>query len=43
MEVSTTLHVTNRKDWQEWLKKNYKTEKEIWLGRLKRAQFFENR
>jgi uncharacterized protein YdeI (YjbR/CyaY-like superfamily) len=31
MEISKTLHVTNRKDWRAWLKKNYKTEKEIWL------------
>lgn len=31
MEISQTLYVTNRKDWREWLKKHYKTEKEIWL------------
>ena len=31
MEITKTLHVTDRKDWRDWLKKNYKTEKEIWL------------
>jgi len=31
MEITQTLYVTNRKDWRNWLKKNYKTEKGIWL------------
>ena len=31
MEISKTLYVTNPKDWRQWLKKHYKTEKEIWL------------
>ncbi len=31
MEITKTLHVTNRKDWRNWLRKNYRTEKEIWL------------
>ena len=31
MEITQTLYVTNRKDWRNWLKKNYKTEREIWL------------
>jgi uncharacterized protein YdeI (YjbR/CyaY-like superfamily) len=31
MEISKTLYVTKRKDWRAWLKKHYKTEKEIWL------------
>lgn len=31
MEVTKTLHVTNRKDWRKWLREHYKTEKEIWL------------
>jgi uncharacterized protein YdeI (YjbR/CyaY-like superfamily) len=31
MEITRTLHVTNPKDWRNWLRKNYKTEKEIWL------------
>lgn len=31
MEISQTLYITDRKDWRNWLKQNYKTEKEIWL------------
>jgi len=31
MEITKTLHVTNRQDWRKWLKKHYKTTKEIWL------------
>jgi len=31
MEITQTLYVTNPKDWRAWLKKHYKTEKEIWL------------
>jgi len=31
MEITQTLHVTNPKDWRDWLKRNYKTGKEIWL------------
>jgi uncharacterized protein YdeI (YjbR/CyaY-like superfamily) len=31
MEITQTLYVTNPKDWRKWLKKYYKTEKEIWL------------
>lgn len=31
MKIAQTLHVTSRKDWRNWLKKNYKTETEIWL------------
>ncbi len=31
MDITQTLYITNRKDWRNWLKKNYKTEKEIWL------------
>ena len=26
-----TLYVTNRRDWREWLEKNHKKQKEIWL------------
>lgn len=37
MEITQTLYVTNRKDWRNWLKKNYKTEKEIWLVLPKKA------
>jgi uncharacterized protein YdeI (YjbR/CyaY-like superfamily) len=31
MEIGKTLHINNRKNWREWLKKNYDKEKEIWL------------
>jgi uncharacterized protein YdeI (YjbR/CyaY-like superfamily) len=31
MNITKTLHVTNRKDWRKWLREHYKTEKEIWL------------
>ena len=31
MEITKTLHVTNRKDWRKWLRKHYSSEKEIWL------------
>ena len=37
MDISQTLHVTNREDWRAWLKKHYKTEKEIWLVYYKKA------
>ena len=31
MKIADELYVTNRHDWREWLRKNYETEKEIWL------------
>ena len=31
MEITTLLRITTRKKWRAWLKKNYKTQKEIWL------------
>jgi len=31
MNITKTLYVTDRKDWRAWLKKHYKSEKEIWL------------
>jgi uncharacterized protein YdeI (YjbR/CyaY-like superfamily) len=37
MEITKTLHITTRKDWRAWLKKHYKTEKEIWLIYFKKA------
>jgi uncharacterized protein YdeI (YjbR/CyaY-like superfamily) len=37
MEITKTLHVTNPKDWRDWLKKNYKIEKEIWLVYYKKG------
>ena len=37
MKVTRTLHVTDRKKWRAWLRKHYKTEKEIWLVYYKKA------
>jgi len=37
MEISQTLYFTDPKDWRNWLKKNYKIEKEIWLVYPKKA------
>jgi uncharacterized protein YdeI (YjbR/CyaY-like superfamily) len=37
MNISRTLYITHRKDWRNWLKQNYKTEKEIWLVYPKKA------
>jgi len=37
MEITQTLYVTNPKDWRDWLKKHYKTEKDIWLIYYKKA------
>jgi len=31
MKITHTLYVTDCKDWRLWLKKHYKTEKEVWL------------
>ncbi len=31
MDAVNTLYAAKRSDWRKWLKKNYKTEKEIWL------------
>lgn len=31
MDITQTLYITSRKNWRDWLKKNYKTETEIWL------------
>ncbi|MFT3894035.1 MAG: YdeI/OmpD-associated family protein [Anaerolineales bacterium] len=31
MEITKTFYTTKRKEWRDWLKKHYKTEKEIWL------------
>jgi uncharacterized protein YdeI (YjbR/CyaY-like superfamily) len=31
MEVTKTLYVKTRTQWRNWLRQNYKTEKEIWL------------
>lgn len=37
MEITKTLYITDRKAWRDWLRKNYKTEKEIWLVYPKKA------
>jgi uncharacterized protein YdeI (YjbR/CyaY-like superfamily) len=31
LDETKLLYVTSRKDWRDWLKKYYKSEKEIWL------------
>lgn len=31
MEITKTLFIKTRSEWRSWLRKNYKTEKEIWL------------
>jgi uncharacterized protein YdeI (YjbR/CyaY-like superfamily) len=31
MEITKTLYVADRSAWRNWLKKNYKAEKEVWL------------
>jgi len=31
MDITETLYVKTRSEWRNWLKKNYKSEKEIWL------------
>ncbi len=31
MKISTTLYVTNRKQWRTWLAKNHRSAQEIWL------------
>ena len=37
MKIGKTLYVTDRKKWRAWLRKHYKTEKEIWLVYYKKA------
>jgi uncharacterized protein YdeI (YjbR/CyaY-like superfamily) len=37
MDITQTLYITDRKDWRDWLKKHYKTEKDIWLVYPKKA------
>jgi uncharacterized protein YdeI (YjbR/CyaY-like superfamily) len=31
MEIGKTIYFTNKKEWRNWLEKNYNKEKEIWL------------
>ena len=37
MEITKTLHITDRKDWRKWLRQHYKPETEIWLVYAKKA------
>jgi len=31
LDEAKLLYVTNRREWRDWLKKHYKSEKEVWL------------
>lgn len=31
MQITKTIYLKTRSEWRNWLKKNYKTEKDIWL------------
>lgn len=31
MQITKTFYPKNRKEWRQWLKKNYRTAKDIWL------------
>jgi uncharacterized protein YdeI (YjbR/CyaY-like superfamily) len=31
MEITETLYMTLREEWRDWLERNHKTEKEVWL------------
>ncbi|MCL5435044.1 MAG: hypothetical protein M1405_01510 [Patescibacteria group bacterium] len=31
MNIGKTLYIKNRKEWRDWLSKNFDKEKEIWL------------
>ena len=37
MDIKQTFYAATRTEWRKWLKKNYKTEKEIWLVYYKKA------
>jgi uncharacterized protein YdeI (YjbR/CyaY-like superfamily) len=37
VKISSTLYLTNPKDWRTWLKQHYKSENEIWLIYPKKA------
>ena len=37
MEVIQVFYAATRAEWRKWLKKNYKTEKEIWLVYYKKT------
>ena len=31
VEITETLYLTNRKQWRDWLEKNYNKKKDVWL------------
>lgn len=37
MDIGKTLYVKSRREWRQWLARNYKTEKEIWLIYYKKS------
>ncbi len=37
MDITKTFQAATRAEWRKWLKKNYKTEKEIWLVYYKKT------
>jgi uncharacterized protein YdeI (YjbR/CyaY-like superfamily) len=37
MDITKTFYAARRAEWRKWLKKNYKTEKEIWLVYYKKT------
>jgi len=37
MDIKQTFYAATRLEWRKWLKKNYKTEKEIWLVYYKKT------
>lgn len=37
MKITKTLYVADKKDWREWLKRHYRTEKEIWVVYYKKG------
>ena len=37
MEIGETLYVITREEFREWLEKNHKSKKEIWLIQYKKA------
>jgi uncharacterized protein YdeI (YjbR/CyaY-like superfamily) len=37
MDIKQTFYAATRTEWRKWLKKNYKTEKEIWLVYYKKT------
>jgi len=36
LDEARLLYVTNREEWRDWLKKHYRSEKEVWLAYYKK-------